>query len=319
MQANTTIPDTAAATTLYVGARAFPVPPGVEYHRVLAGSKRRIGRGILAIALLLIGMVVFGWLTSQGAVLIDTAMGRTNPTDGGTDVTPAFQAGNMVALALLVPWSMAIQRWLYNVPGASLHSVASRFRFDLFGRAILFAGPLWVLVIVLSAVPGKPVMWNSGDLIGMFVVTMLITPLQAAGEEYGLRGLVFRVAGSWTSGRRSGLLLGMAISSLIFVAIHLSPDPWHNLYYLAPAVSFAIITWRTGGLEVAVVVHALNNLMLFLFNIVMHAHFPSLQERSSEGGSALQLIPAGAVLELAGVVWVATRRAGPALTRIADG
>jgi len=46
----------------------------------------------------------------------------------------------MVSPALLIPWSMLIQRWLYGVPGASLHSVVSRFRFEVFGRALLVLG-----------------------------------------------------------------------------------------------------------------------------------------------------------------------------------
>ena len=35
-----------------------------------------------------------------------------------------------------------IQRWFYGVRDASLHSVVSRFRFDLFGRALLVLGPV---------------------------------------------------------------------------------------------------------------------------------------------------------------------------------
>ena len=45
-----------------------PVPPGVEYHRVLAGEERHVGRGILAIALLLGGMLVFSIAPRRGRV-----------------------------------------------------------------------------------------------------------------------------------------------------------------------------------------------------------------------------------------------------------
>ena len=290
------------------------VPPGVEYHRVLAGSERRIGRGVLAILLLVVGMLVLGFLVSQTAALVDQQLGRTNPTAGGTDVTPVHQAGNMLSLALLLPWSAVIQRWLYGVPGTSLHSVASRFRFDVFGRAVVFATPLWVLVVVVSTAVPDQVPWSSADLVAMFAVTIILTPLQAAGEEYGLRGLVFRVAGSWSRGPRAGLVVGILVSSVLFVALHLSPDPWRNLYYLAPALSFAIITWRTGGLEIAVAVHALNNTLLFGFDTVLHSDFPSLQERSAGGGNALLLVPTGALAVITTVVWWRTRQAGPALT-----
>jgi membrane protease YdiL (CAAX protease family) len=304
--------DTSPTVELPHGRRSSgPQPSGVEYHRVLADGRRRIGRGVAAIALLVIGAVGLGFVTAEIAAVLDTQMGRSNPTSGGTDITPLYQAGNMAALALLIPWSMCVQRWLYGVRGATLHSVTGRFRFDLLGRAIVLVGPLWVVVIVLStAVPGQ-VPWSSADLVAMLLVTVLLTPLQSAGEEYGLRGLVFRVAGSWTRGPRAGLVLGIVVSSVVFVSLHLSPDLWLNFYYFAPALSFALITWRTGGIEIAIVVHALNNTLLFLFDTVLHSDFPSLQERSAGGGSALLLIPAAGLVVVTAVVWVATRRTGP--------
>jgi uncharacterized protein len=294
--------------------RTVDPPPGVEYHRVLDDGTRRIGRGIAAIALLLAGVLVFGYLTSWGAALIDQRMGRINPTLGGTDVTPVYQAGNMLSLALLVPWAMLIQRWLYGLRPASLHSVTSRFRFDVFGRAVLFVAPLWVVVILLSTTMPEQVPWSGTDLVVMMAVTLLLTPLQSAGEEYGLRGLTFRVVGSWARNPRVGLVLGIVVSSVIFVSIHLSPDPWRNVYYFAPAITFAIITWRTGGLETAAVVHALNNTLLFLFDTVMHSDFPSLQERAAGGGTALLLVPCAGLLVITAVVWMKTRRTGPART-----
>ncbi len=165
------------------------VPAGVEYHRVLAGEKRRIGRGILAIVLLLAGLVVFPTAIGGAAALIDQRMGRTPPILGGTDYTPLSHASAMIALGLLVPWSMLIQRWLYRVPGASLHSVTSRFRFDLLGRSLLVFGPAWLVVNILGALaPVEESPWSQYDLIAIFLATMLLTPLQSAGEEYGVRG-----------------------------------------------------------------------------------------------------------------------------------
>jgi uncharacterized protein len=279
-------------------------PPIAEYHRALAGEHRRIPRGILAIALLLAGMLLAGLATSQLAVVAGALLGDDRET-----TLALTQAANSLALALLIPLSMLIQRLLYGIPARSLHSVASRFRFGLLGRTVVLAGPLWVVVILLSSTIPDAVPWSAAGLVAMFVITLVLTPLQAAGEEYGLRGLVFRVTGSWTRGARAGLVLGIAVSSVLFVAIHLSGDPWRNLYYLAPAISFALITWRTGGLEVSITVHALNNALLFLYELVMHSAFPSLTERASDAGSALLLIPAAGLLVITAAVWIGTRRA----------
>lgn len=84
----------------------------------------------------------------------------------------------MASIALLISWSMVIQRRLYGVR------------------------VLWLLA-----------------------TTLLLTLLQALGEEYGLRGLVFRVAGSRGRGPRTALVLGVLVSSVTLAVIHLSTDP----------------------------------------------------------------------------------------------
>ena len=294
-----------------------PVPPGVEYHRVLAGDKRRIARGVLAIVLLVAGLFVFSLAASQVAALIDARTGRTNPGAGGTDYTPLYHGATMFALALLVPWSMLIQRWLYGVRGASLHSVVSRLRFDVLGRALLVIGPFWLIAISILnfSTPAEQTQWPVAELVGMLVLTLLLVPLQAAGEEYGLRGLVFRVAGSWSRGPRAGLVVGVLVSSLVFTAVHGAADPWINLWYFTLAVSLAVMTWRTGGIETAVVIHALLITLTFLFVIALHTDIgASIMDRSAGTGSPVLLVPSVTVAVIAAVAWLRTRRSGPALT-----
>jgi membrane protease YdiL (CAAX protease family) len=307
-------PSTASARA--VDARRT-VPPGVEYHRVLAGDKRRIGRGVLAIVLLIAGMFVFSFAITQAAAFVDARLGNTNPAAGGTDYTLLYHGASMFSLALLIPWSMLIQRWLYGVKGASLHSVVSRLRFDVLGRALLFIGPFWLIAttIMQVSVPPEQTHWPVVDLVGMLVLTLLLVPLQAAGEEYGLRGLVFRVAGSWSRGPRTALVLGVLVSSLVFTSIHGASDAWINIWYFTLAVSLAVITWRTGGIETAVVIHALLNTVTFLFVIALHIDVgASIADRSAGTGSPVLLVPSATVAVIAAVVWLRTRRTGPALT-----
>lgn len=287
-------------------------PAGVEYHRVLAGEKRRIGRGIIAIALLLAGMLVFAALLVGGAAAIDARWGNTGHT-------PLQHGAALASIALLTPWSMLIQRWLYGVRGASLHSVVSHVRFGLFGRALLLVGPLWVLVVVAQSAangPGRSAEWSFATVIGFLAVTLLLTPLQSAGEEYGLRGLVFRVAGSWARGPRAGLVLGVVVSGAVFTIIHAATDPWLNLSYVVVAVALAIVSWRTGGIEVAIVVHAMNNTLSFLVTVALHDDLAeSLANRSVGAVTAAGVLPSiGAVALVAAVVWLRTRQSGPMRT-----
>ncbi|MFD3685901.1 CPBP family intramembrane glutamic endopeptidase [Nocardiopsis sp. NPDC058631] len=302
-------------------ARSTPqIPPGVEYHRVLAGDKRRIGRGILAIVLLVAGLFASNLVVAVAAAFVDAQMGRTNPTFGGTDYTPLYHSANLLSIALLIPWSMLLQRWLYGVRGPSLHSVTSRFRFDVFGRALLIIGPVWLVLSLVGVIflPLTQAAWSNAALLAIFATTLLLAPLQSAGEEYGFRGLVFRVAGSWGRGPRTALVVGVLVSSLVFMVAHLSSDPWLNVWCFTLSVSLAVITWRTGGIEIAVIIHALNNTLTFLLLTVLHADQNAAMERSAGSHSAALLIPCAAVVAIAALVWLRTRKTGPALTTHPD-
>jgi len=296
--------------------RPTSVPAGVEYHRVLAGGKHRIGRGIFAIVLLLVGAVVFINVIARGAAVIDLQMGNTTPILGGTDYTPLYHASTMFSLAVLIPWSMVIQRWLYGVPGPSLHSVVSRFRFDVFGWALLLFSPVWIVVNLLPFfTPAEQGSWSQTDLIGIFIGTLLLTPLQAAGEEYGVRGLVFRVAGGWARGSRAGLVIGVLVSSVVFTAIHGSTDLYINVWYFVLAAGLALITWRSGGIEIAVMLHAVLNTVSLIGAALLRVDLgTALQDRSAGVGSPYQLVPTLTVVVITAVVWWHTRRTGPALT-----
>lgn len=124
------------------GARTPRVPADTEYHRVFAGEERRIVRGLIAIILLFAGLIGSAQLCLAVASAIDTQL------LGRTGFTPLQHAAGAFALALLIPYSMLLQRWLYGVPGHSLHSVAGRFRFGVFGRALLAFGPF--LLVIMS-------------------------------------------------------------------------------------------------------------------------------------------------------------------------
>ncbi|KJQ52735.1 CPBP family intramembrane glutamic endopeptidase [Microbacterium sp. SA39] len=294
------------------------VPPGVEYHRVLADDKRRIGRGILAIVLVVGGM----WAAILGfavlARMVDGMLGVPQSGEGRGLLTPTMHAFGCFATALLIPWSMLVQHGLYRVPGASLHSVFSRFRFRLFTRTLFIIAPLFVVLNVVSNVilPTESVVWLQSDLLWLLAATLLLSPLQAAGEEYGVRGLIFRVAGSWGRGPRTSLILGVVVSALVFAAFHLSFDPYLYIWYSVLAVSSALITWRSGGIEIAVVLHAAFNTLSFVFAVGMSGDLTAGLDRSvADPSSGIALIgPCLVVIATLVVVWFRTRHTGPMTT-----
>ncbi|WP_404457794.1 lysostaphin resistance A-like protein [Oceanobacillus kapialis] len=295
-----------------------PVPEKVPYHRVLLSSKRRILRGLLAFLLLIGGMYFFVIVFSLiGSEIDKRIFGRVNPAGGGTDYTPIFMASNFLAIAMLIPWSMLLQRWLYGIKGSILHSVRSIFRLEVFGRALLLILPVWTVCMVFFNwyAPYTITEWSIADLLVYFAVSLLIVPLQSAGEEYGFRGLVFRIASSWVRNARASLVVGIVVSSVLFAAIHLSTDLWFNLYYIVIGVSLALMTWRTGGLEYAIVLHAINNALNFVLVTVLRTDpMADVAQAAEAGGSEIVFLPITVLVFLTIIVWLLTRRSGPELT-----
>jgi membrane protease YdiL (CAAX protease family) len=107
---------------------------------------------------------------------------------------------------------------------------------------------------------GLELVWNPDSLF-LIVVILLTTPFQAAGEEYGVRGLLARSIGSWFSSSRVGLVVATVLTSVVFMLLHGAGDPWLNGYYFGMGVIFSLLVWRTGGLEAAVALHMVNNLV----------------------------------------------------------
>lgn len=288
-----------------------PVPPGVTYAGALAGDERRIGRGILAIVLVVAGMFGAILALSWAGGLIDDLVLPGSTTDAGRPLTPFAYAGSLIAVGLLIPWSMFLQRTLYGVRGATLHSVVSRFRFDVMGKAFLLIGAPSVLAFALIeiAVPRGTADWLRTDTIWLLAITLVLVPLQATGEEYGFRGLVFRIAASWGRGRRTSLILGAAVPAVAFSFVHTAGDPWWNVLYVVFSVSMSYVTVRTGGIEIAAVVHSLINVVSFLFWIGLGADLTERFDRTF-GAVNAPLFVLMAVILVGTAVAVAIRERG---------
>nr|WP_276612465.1 CPBP family intramembrane glutamic endopeptidase [Kineococcus vitellinus] len=96
------------------------------------------------------------------------------------------------------------------------------------------------------------------------LVVLLTTPLQAAGEEYVFRGWLSQALGSWFSRPAVGAVVAAVVSAALFGLAHGGQDAW----LLTDRVVFGLVAswlvWRTGGLEAAVAVHAVNNVVVLV-------------------------------------------------------
>lgn len=278
---------------------------------MLRTPRQRWWKGLLMIVSFVAAYLVVSLVLQVGAIGIDVARGRVSTSDligGKLTLTPTLLLSVNLTNAAAIPISMLLQRAFFGQRRRWLHSVVGAFRWRLLGRAALIVVPIWAiyLAITLLASPERPVR-PSGEAVVLLVIVVLTTPLQAAGEEYGARGLIARGAGSWVAGRGGALVVSTLVSSVIFMLAHGAGDPWLIGFYFFFGVTLSLVTWRTGGLEVAVLLHTTNNLIAFGSGIILGEDLSSALDRSNGTGSPAVLIPAGALLLSVVGVWLWAR------------
>ncbi|MBR8740649.1 CPBP family intramembrane glutamic endopeptidase [Nocardiopsis sp. MG754419] len=239
--------------------------PGASYVQALRGTPQ-VRRTLLAF---LGGLGVLLLVLFVAVVPVGTALDRLLGVESFDPAAPGFSVGFWLAgnlmLAALIPVSGLLQWAIYRERPGWMSSVAGRFRWKVVARAAVIVLPLWsVYMVVLHLVmPFGAVRLTAATLL-LVVAAIITVPLQSAGEEYLFRGLLFRAVGARF--RRPGVALTVAtvVTALSFGVIHGSLDGWTLAYYVLAGVCFALLTQRTGGLEVAVLIHAVNNTLLLV-------------------------------------------------------
>lgn len=272
---------------------ALPTSPRPYFH-FLRTPRARWWKGLLAILSLLAAYLLITVVLSAIAVGIDIATGRStleSLASGEIVITPAIFIANNLGLAALIPLSMLLQWAFFGQRPRWLSSVAGGFRWRWFGRAAAIIVPLYLVYIAVTyALDPSMLGGASADGLVLLVGILLTTPLQAAGEEYGARGFITRAAASWSDDPRVGFAVGTLIASLLFMVAHGAGDPWLNAYYFTFGVAMSVAAWRTGGLEVPILIHVSNNLFALL-PIALFGDVGSVFERSAGSGGPLVLIP----------------------------
>ena len=285
-------------------------PRAVSYDQALVAI-RGPWRGIVAIVLLLIGYLIVSTLFGLIAIFIDVATGALSQNDllaGTIGFTPAVMFFNNLSLAALIPISMLLQRWLFGVRFRTLWSVAGRIRWAWMARLAVVIVPAWLLYIGLSFVlePAGEVRLDA-SVVALIVIVVLTTPLQAAGEEVGARGLIQRSAGSWFTNPALSFVVSTLLSGGLFCLAHAAGDPWLIAYYFTFGASMSIAARFSGGLEAPMLVHATNNVLIFI-PAVLFGQLDEGIDRSDGAGGPFMLFPMAMCLAAAGFTALWARR-----------
>lgn len=289
---------------------ALPVEPR-EYHEFLRTPRLRWWRPVLALlmgaGLFLVANLVF----TVPAMFYDMSTGLTtieNYTSlDAIVVTPAFFLANNLSLAACVPIAGLTQWACFGQRPRWMSAVTGGFRWRWFGECVVWILPIFLASLLLDVVlGGLPEVRPNPNTVFMIAAILLTTPLQSAGEEYLLRGLGQRAIAAWLP-RMAGLVVSTGITAVVFMLLHGAGDPWLNAFYVVFAVAASGLAWRTGGLEAAVAMHAVNNVVSMTF--LPFTDFSDMFDRTSGVGSPAVLAQAVILLgSVAVILWRAKVR-----------
>jgi len=307
------VPGVAPALPATPAAPASPTTPR-RFHEALSEPRRPWWVAALALASFALAVLAVSLLLSYAAIQIDLLLGLTTPDaviSGALVFTPTVFLANNLVLAALIPISMLLQWVFYGVRPRWMFSVTGTWRWHLVRRSALFIVPIFLLytgaglVLAAAELVTTPV---SGTTLALLIVIVLTTPLQAAGEEFGFRGFLARTVGSWSARSGVSFTVGTIASSVVFTLVHFAADPWLIGYYLLFAVAMSLIVRATGGLEIAVLIHVLNNVLLLVPAVILSSLELSF-DRSVGSAGPLVLVPVAVItLITIFVLWWAPRR-----------
>lgn len=176
---------------------------------------------------------------------------------------PLAQIVMLMFIVLFIPAALIAVRFGAGQPPGTLISVAGRIRWRLLGLAVGLAAPLVLLAHTLGtaffADGGFGLLRVSTQFPLLLAVAVLIVPLQAFAEELVFRGLLPQIIGSWLRNPLWAYLLPIPL----FVAGHLYS--WPGLLDIAVfAAAAGLLTYRSGGLELAIGLHIVGNSSIFI-------------------------------------------------------
>ena len=246
-----------------------------QLHRVgRPGRWRSLVGSVLVLVLVFLlvpavaGAIAFAALMAAGHTMDET----TAILDVTAEATPTGLALLNIVIAAAIPVSWAVTWWLHRLKPRWLSSVAPRLRWRFLlvclGLAVVALLASLGVGLLLPLAPGESPVGEVNEFTtrtrDFLLVILLLTPLQAAGEEYLFRGYLTQAFGSLAWGQRASQALAVLGPALIFALFHgFSQDAPVFFDRFAFGVVAGILVIRTGGLEAAIAMHVLNNFLAF--------------------------------------------------------
>ncbi|HEY5820744.1 MAG TPA: type II CAAX endopeptidase family protein [Propionibacteriaceae bacterium] len=260
-----------------------PLPQtSVPYHQLLRGPRRRWWKPLLSLLLVVgiggvLGMLIYG----AGALahyLGFTALGRVDE-----DLSPL----SMLTLDLVLASSIVVAglaTWIvHRIRPRYVSSVIGGVRWRWLLRCLLVITPVWALYLLVGTLVDPPASGRPDQWVPLLLMAILITPFQAAGEEYLFRGWLVQNVGAFFGRPIVGLISSTVVSAALFSLAHGSFDPWIIGSISTLAVAACLTNWRTGGLEAGIALHVVNNVTIGVLTITVGGYAESFVSTESTG------------------------------------
>lgn len=244
---------------------ALPSTP-TDYHQLLRGPRRRWWRPLLSLLLVVVfGFVAMLAIFGASELLLGGGSARSLVPSLG-DVDNDLSAASMLSLNLILAVLISVAglaTWVaHRIRPGFVSSVTGRLRWRWLARCVLVVTPLWVVYLVVGFALGPPESGRPAQWVLLLIMALVLTPFQAAGEEYLFRGWLTQNVAAYFSHPMVGLVVSTVFSAVLFSLAHGSFDPWVLISIATLAVAACYANWRTGGLEAGIAMHLVNNVLL---------------------------------------------------------
>jgi len=188
---------------------------------------------------------------------------------GLSDQLLEYLAVNFSILMMLAGLTLTV-KWIHCRPLLTLITPEARIDWRRMARGALVWTAIAAIIVAIEHVlyPDRYYLsFDAGRFFLFVALVLVLTPIQAATEELVFRAYAMQGLARLT--RRPAVLA--VVSSLIFTAPHMLNPEVHQYGWLLMAANYfaigmllATATLRDGRLELAVGVHAVNNVLLAL-------------------------------------------------------
>jgi CAAX protease family protein len=293
-----------------------PMPDSPRpYQQMLRGPRYRWWKPLLCLVLVIPMAVLMMGLAIVPVLIAGFVTGApdliTYATRATTDIANLGPIGFIylnLTLIVLIPAS-GLSIWIvHGIRPRFLASVAGGIRWKWLLRCIAVILPLWAVYTALGVLVEPFTSPRPDQWVALLLIVLVMTPLQAAGEEYFFRGWIMQNVGAWFARPMVGLVASLIVSAVAFSTAHLSPDPWILGTIACLAVAAGLVTWRTGGLEAAIAMHAVNNVLTFLVVVIFGGWSQAFVGAQTTGTPMMLLLALAANgIVLALILWQAKR------------